>query len=599
MRPEPSGAAAPAADAPPAADAGGAGPPGLARRIWGMRLWVHTAALAVVLAGLVLVSGPGVAYSSDEGAALLQARILEDTGSWLYRSPLAHLDPEDDARPFLRGDQGEAGMAPYAKHPAYPLLLLLLDRMGTLGMLAGSVFGTVVAARVAAALSRELRADIERMTLWVVGLASPLLFDTLLVLAHTLAAAATAGAAWCAVVALRAPGRRALSPGRRALALVGVVVGVWIAAALRTEALLLGPAIAGGALVSLRRRRSTWAVPSAVAVAALAGSAIAYVADRAGQIAILGPLSGYADEAPVGFVAGRIQAVQATWLAPSYGDVPLVDGALWLALVLLGSAALLVRARRSPEWVLGLAWAAFGCYLVRLVLGEPGGPIPGLFVAFPVLWVAIFLVDPRQLTTPGARLLGVATLLGVGGVMATQYARGGGLEWGGRYFAFLMPLAVPLAVAALAHVADDLGPRSRLVRGGGAALLAISVLLAIVAVRSVSVVHAGTDSLLRSMAAAAEGRPAQGGRPVVVSTNKLLPQIGYRDFDDYDWLVPRDQDLTSYGDRLAASGRGPVLLVTDDVPGLLARLPGWREVARSTGPDRSYQVVVIEPVSAG
>ena len=71
-----------------------------------------------------------MAFSSDEGVAVIQARMLRDGDGWLYRYPLASHRSPGDARPFEHGDVGSKGVAPYAKHPLYPLLLAGFDLVG-------------------------------------------------------------------------------------------------------------------------------------------------------------------------------------------------------------------------------------------------------------------------------------------------------------------------------------------------------------------------------------------------------------------------------------------------------------------------------------
>ena len=54
-----------------------------ARRLWRLPLVAHAAALFVLLLVVLPLSRPGTAAMSDEGAAILQARLLEHSGSWL------------------------------------------------------------------------------------------------------------------------------------------------------------------------------------------------------------------------------------------------------------------------------------------------------------------------------------------------------------------------------------------------------------------------------------------------------------------------------------------------------------------------------------
>ena len=162
----------------------------------GRALGLHLFALAVVVLGFLALSDPGTGASSDEGAALVQARLLRDNGSWFYDYPLGWLDHARDASPFVRGNVGTEGVAPYAKHPLYPVLLLGVGA-GTAGSLLLSGAGTVAAAAMAGCWlggSRVTRLA-PVLALWLTGVATPLLFDSGLILAHTLAAAAVGAAA--------------------------------------------------------------------------------------------------------------------------------------------------------------------------------------------------------------------------------------------------------------------------------------------------------------------------------------------------------------------------------------------------------------------
>lgn len=560
-------------------------------RLWRARLWAHALVLAVVLVAAAAATRPGAAFSSDEGAALLQARVLDQTGGWFYEYPLRALDREDQARPFVRGDLGDRGLAIYAKHPLYPLVLAGTDRAGVVGLLGANVLATVVAALLAARLAREVRPGIERTTLWVVGVASPLFIDSFLVLAHTLAAAATAAAAWAAVLALRLRG------GRRVAAIVGVAIAVAVAAMLRTEALFIGPALALGVLAAAARARRSWGAAVATGTAAVVGAAGAFLIDRFASRAIIGTSIDNLREPSIDFLSGRVSALTITWFAPSYGDRTEVEAALWIGLLAVAVAAVALRLQPPrPAFAIGGLLVAVLAVVVRLTVGEPAGPIPGLFVAFPVLWMAVWSMRWPVVSTPVARLLGVTTVVAATVIMVLQYASGGGLEWGGRYFALLLPLAGPLAVASLAAALERVEPDRRSIHRVVGALVVLSVLVLGVGLRSLYLVHGATDRLFASVADAAASVPAgPGGRPVVLSDNRLLPQLGYPDFDRYDWVVPNRDDLARYGSRLAAAGTGAAVLVSTQPDQALAELPGWREVRRVTDPERAYQVWVVAP----
>lgn len=164
--------------------------------------------------GSVPVEGRGV----DRGASLRQHRS------------------DNRFFPVAGSDRGEQGMAPFAKHPVYPLLLASADRVGgTAAMVVLSVQGTVASAGFAALLAREVTGGRERAVLWAVGLASPLLFDAYLLIAHSMGAALVT-AATLAVV-------RGIRSSRPALPMA-VGIGLVVAAVLlRTEALIFALAL--------------------------------------------------------------------------------------------------------------------------------------------------------------------------------------------------------------------------------------------------------------------------------------------------------------------------------------------------------------------
>ena len=220
------------------------------RRVWCLPLGAHTIALLVVAGVAIALAGPGAAFFSDEGAVVAQAQLLETSDTWIYEPFQGVADPEQAARPFENADYGTSGVAPYAKHPLYPATLARLPGSPTGWAVVLSLAGLVTAAFAAALIARQIdpsARSLHRLTLWVVGAASPLLFASGLVVAHTLAAAAAGLAVWAGAALLV---RRPRSGGRD-LALLVVVAGACGAAAmLRSEALFLAPAVAIAVLLS-------------------------------------------------------------------------------------------------------------------------------------------------------------------------------------------------------------------------------------------------------------------------------------------------------------------------------------------------------------
>lgn len=564
--------------------------PGRLARLWGAPLWAHVVVLGAVLVLGFALTRPGVAYTSDEGAAILQARLLDQTGDWYYRYPLASIDPEDAARPFVRADQGEKGVAPYAKHPLYPLLLVAADRVGgstAMGLL--SVAGTLGAAGCAALLARRFGRGLERPVLWVVGVGSPLLFDSWLVLAHTLGAAAVGAAGVAAVIAFERRGPA------RVLALVAVGVGVAAATAVRTEGAFVVAGLLVGGAIAVWRDRSRWPTAAWVAVAAVGGAGVTLLAERAFFRSLLGAVTpGVADAPPASWLAGRSESFVATWLDPSYNGAAVGDAALSLAALALAVGAIAARLKGRNTVAIVALTVATGCYAVRVAAGTPGA-IPGLVLAFPIGWVGLWLVDRTLVATPTRAFVATTGAVMVAAILLTQYPRGGGVEWGGRYFAVALPLIAPVLVAAIANRARVLGFDAPLVKVGLAVGVVVTLLLGVASVQAYRKVHGATDDVLAVMRVAGEEAGTSGGldRPVVLSWNRLLPQIAYRDFDRYEWVVPDRDGLARYADRLAGLGVDRLVLVTPDSTVDLPELPGWRVVETPSG-STSLEVLVLE-----
>jgi len=561
------------------------------RRAWRAPLWAHTVVLAVVLLLGLAVIGPRVAFSSDEGVAVLQARMLRDGDGWLYRYPLASIDREGRARPFVHGDVGTKGVAPYAKHPLYPLLLAGLDAVGGVtAMLVAGILGTVVAALMAALLARRLDPRFDRLTLWLVGVGSPLFFDAYVVLAHTLAAAAASAAALAIAVVLQRGTRRATRVG----CLVGAMAGLAVATWLRTEAVFLGPALAVGLAVGALLGRVPWRRALVVGAGAVAACAAAYWVDHVASGHILGSaLPAAPDASRVGGLAGRWDAFHTTVLLPSYLGPARADLALELGAiaVFLGAVALHWRGQRR-HFVVGTLAVAAVAYVAHLFLG-PGGPVPGLALAFPAGWFLVWVAGKRAVEGAVAPVLVAASAAVFVAVLATEYSIGGGVEWGGRYFSVLIPLIVPVLVVAAAPV----------VRRHGRDLQRVVVtLMAVVTIASSAIAlqglrhwHEDTALVLDRIAAQAQvaGRSGRLARPVVLTSNRLLPQIDYRDFGDYDWVAVEPDDVTTYAQRLAGLGVTRIVLASTDQAADLRRLPGWRVVRPSAG-GSSVDVAVLE-----
>jgi hypothetical protein len=499
--------------------------PHLARRAWSAPLWGHALALTFLLLALMPVVGTYWQWSADEGAVLAQAQHLADGNGWRFPVPFEAVDPEGEWFPIHLSEQAVDGQwVPYAKLPAYPLLLAGALRLGGIsGVVLVGVLGTAVAATSAGVLARKLARGAARPALWAAGLGSPLLFYAYSVIGHSLGAAA---------VGVTAVGVMRWVQGRR-IALLAVVIGTAAAVALRNEALLM---VAAGVLVlvgwALWRRDAR--AGGAAAVIALT-AVVVFFANRYGYRQIVGVGGGV--RAPSlaeadGFLEGRWDGFVQTVIRPS-------DHALLaLGTVLLACAALLAR-RRTPAALLVRA-AAIGAVLLAVVsaLFEPVGLVPGLLIVTPVVVAGLLSLKSRDLRGAGGILL-LASAVFAMGVLITQYRAGGTGEWGGRYFAIGLPLVVPVAVAALVVPVE--APRRDARRSLQWSVVAMSAVIGVLSVVTVRYQHDLTRDVVTSLTTAADRTESgDGGPPVVIATLPAVARLAWRDLPSGRWLLVQE-----------------------------------------------------------
>lgn len=568
------------------------GPTGrrLLARAWAAPLWAHAAALAVVLLALVPVIGTGSSFSADEGAAIVQGRHLSRGEGWVVDHPLPQVDPTGKAYPLELSGQGVKGTAPFVKHPLYALLLAGADRLdGITGMVLLSVAGTLISAVLAAALATRLRPGLARPCLWVVGLASPLLFDGYLVIAHTLGAAVAAGAV---ALALRAIDGR----GRTTVAVAGVAACVAAAVLFRSEALFWGLAL--GAVIGIVALRRRSLVCAAVAVSSVAATGLAHLGEQAWMSKILGgPAAAgaavaHASAIPTGgLVSDRVNSFSLTWLRPSYGGVPPLDLLLVLMVAAVVAGSFAVRRRPHDCGVVALVGGVVALAAVAALAMDPSNVVPGLLVACPVLVAGLAVLRRSALESVTARVcLGTFALFALA-VAAMQYSVGGSGEWGGRYFAIGLPVLVPVVLLALAQAGDGIGPKSR--QAAVAALVACSVAMSVMSVTSLRDAHRTTADLMAS--ADRLGLATGSARPVMVTTRGLVPRMAWATFDRQRWLLSDPQDVGDLMRRVGDSGVGRVVLVSDDLYRDLGRIGPSAEIVRreSLAGARRWQVVLL------
>lgn len=581
---------------------GRAGPEGLVRwvgRLWSQPLTAHAAALAVVVAVFVGVAGTQGTVSADEGAAIAQARLLDDEGRWVDSNPLPALDPGGRGYFLHLAEKAPGGRSPLAKRPLYPSLLAPVHGVaGVPGMVAVSAFGTWLAAVLTALAARRLLGpgQGERAALWLTGVGSPLLFDSVLVIAHTLGAAAVAGA-----VAVAAPMVRSRRVVWSALAGAAALVGV--GALLRSEVVLVGlaaGAVAGG--WGLWRRRLDLTVAGAVlgsSVVAARWLEARWVSTVLGGTPAIGGSSAPVAVDDVGFLAGRVRAARITLLDPGYPAGETLGAVLVLLTLLAVLVAAASSARERPDVARPATLVAVSAAVGVVVVGP--SLAPGLFAAAPALAAlgALALAAGRGLPGPVRFLAAVAGVFALG-VLATQYGRGGTTEWGGRYFAVGLPLVIPALVAAgrrqTGRIAAATPRGSHLAIGTLAALVVLSATWAALAARDVhDVAAAGLGRVAAGIEAVDRPWPApEGERPLVVTTVPALGRLAWELHDDAWFLLVDPSDLPEYLERFEAEGVGQFVLATLDPAAEATVTDRWPIASRHDG-DALRVMVVGQP----
>jgi hypothetical protein len=553
-------------------------------------LVVHAAALALLLLVFVPLIGTTSQYTSDEGAAIAQSVRLAHGDGWTMPNSFPVADPRGDA--FAIWGSARSGIetfAPFAKHPVYPVMLASADWLGgRAAMVILSIIGGVAVAWLSALIARRLDPALAVPCFWVIGVASPLLFDSYLVVAHTLGAACAAGAALLLL--------RQLEERRSWVAVAGAALLLIVGLLLRTEMLLMGLALAATlAILGIKRRsRSTIKLAIVPGAAVLVGLGV----DRVLQGLILhggnATTSAVAGESG-GLISGRVTAFIDTWVRPS--DV--TDGAALLILLVavLGAVAVLL-ARRTPRERAGVrlfVMLAAVLAVARLAFGSSA--VPGLLVAFPLFVAGLAALSRDTFARTPARFLGTTFLLFSAGVLATQYSIGGGAEWGGRYFAIGLPVIVPVLLLALREVGRRLDRQTA--RIAVASVLVVSCAYGVLAISTLRDGHQAVDRVVAGIDAAThEQVPSDGGAPVVVTTQSGLGRFAFPVVDRSRWLSIPDGRLAEYAQRLQGLGVGPITFVSGDPSEDLPKFDGLFTARDTTEPAPGWTITTLEPCPA-
>ena len=504
----------------------------------------HAVALAIVLFALLTMLDNGTMITADEGALLSQAQIAR-SGNWGMANPMPTVDPSGKWFGIESSDLVGGRFFPYAKHATYPAVMSPLLSLGGLRLvLAASVAATVAAAVLAALLARRFSRHLDIATLWIVGLASPLFFDGYMVAAHSIGAALAVLAVYSIVCWWNA---------RSWSWLAGSAVGLSGAVLFRSEGMLLGVALAAtiGVIALLRRDRvavlvggvigaltvATWWLDGVIHSHIVGGAQVAYVVD----------------DNVTPWLEGRADGAYASLLRPQLAGVS-TRGILLFGVIAAAVLGAFYARHRPTERIIirGAASAVVvGSLLIALFQASP---IPGLLIAFPLLTVGLATLGSAQFRSLHAQIVAGTAVVYTAGIIATQYSIGGGMEWGGRFFHMILPLVVPLVLAALGSAHQQLDRVTA--RASAVSLAAITIVVFVISVGTILRIHDITAELVDRVhevsATTASARDPRG--PIVASNLPSLGRFAWRDAVRSRYLMVPSSDLVELDARLADDG---------------------------------------------
>lgn len=578
--------------------------------------------LAVVLFLTVPLAGLDSVWSADEGALLYQATHVGFDGglqhdTWSIDHPFPAADPTGEAFPFhLSVRDADDGYLVLAKHTILTRLAAGLYAVGgypaVIGMGAvGTWFAAVAAARLAWLVDRRAA----RPALWLTGIASPLFISSFVAWGHTITAAFVGWAAY--LLYLGALRRR--SAGQRWTRIGGAAL-LAVACVLRTEAALAGIAVTAGlAIVGLdwsQRQLRPSSVPAPrlrvrwrsgegrgwrrSAMAALGATIVGVGIDAATAIPYNGVVTEEPDAGPFWSPAARFDGFSQTWLQTSYTGAAHDLLTAVAAVAVIAAGVLLRRGQeRATSAVLSLGLAVVA--IAARAIAEPTMLVPGLVVAFPLLFAGAALTARSDIRHPAALASTISWVLFALAVLATQYRYGGGGEWGGRYFAIGLPLAIAAICPGIVRTLDqiDRPERRRLVA------LAITpvIIMMVLGIAGMRDVRRQTSELTDSIQAVTAPAGDGDDRPVIVTTVKPLARWSWDDVNDGRWLLVDPAELPSLAARLRTLDIDRAVLVTEGGPDELTTIESWyahHPIDSDTGPaDRpADQTSIVYPLVA-
>ncbi len=266
-----------------------------------------------------------------------------------------------------------------------------------------------------------------------------------------------------------------------------------------------------------------------------------------------------------------------------------------VSLVAVVAAGLRLRSRADDR----LGWSLVVAATVAILAADlmDAGVVTGLVPATPALVLAALLVTRADLARPAQRLLlGIAALFALA-VLATQYADGGGLQWGGRFFHLALPFVVPMAAMVLTRAmgAPD-SPAARAEPGRASAVWALVAVTAVMALAALGLLRTRSGSSVDSVEAALDAANASGSADaVLVFDGDNLGRMGWDLVLDRPSLRVDRRDWPDAADRLTAAGAHHLLVAsTAPLDAVTEGFPGFEVVSSDVNDAGTLRISELE-----